>query len=279
MMELIKIINDTVVGCPLSAGINSAAVLCRLIELGVKPKELHIFYAHFEEHSPDSLRFVEELIKLAEGNFPVVKSKITYNSVIEFFGEQKMIPHPVASPCTRILKITPMLEYNMANGVEFDLIGYVKNETRRVDKQLAKNDNSLLHKLFPIREFDDEWCFGIVKKYLGWYPAIYDLRWNDEGFCDYVRANLHRFDEYTQRKLLKKIGTNKRVFKHNNCLPCKNMYTDDMLAVEYFYPEYMANANELSSKLKAYWGRSAMGYYTAFGREDYEATQCEHCQF
>ena len=37
----------------LSGGINSMAVLCQLVESGVKPKELHLFYCHFEEHSPE----------------------------------------------------------------------------------------------------------------------------------------------------------------------------------------------------------------------------------
>lgn len=35
-------LNNKIIGCPLSAGINSAAVLCRLKEVGVMPKELYI---------------------------------------------------------------------------------------------------------------------------------------------------------------------------------------------------------------------------------------------
>lgn len=40
----------------LSGGINSAAVLLWLYESGVKPKSLHLFYAHFTEHSPDTCK-------------------------------------------------------------------------------------------------------------------------------------------------------------------------------------------------------------------------------
>jgi hypothetical protein len=273
-------LNDKVVGCPQSAGINSAAALCRLIEAGIKPKELHIFYAHFTEHSPGSLEFVEALIELAKNNFPVVKSKITYNSVLEFFEREKMIPHPIASPCSRKLKIIPVTEYNVENRIEIDLIGYIRTEQKRIVNQEKRGGNDMfLSNGYPVADLDEEQCFTIVKKWLGWYPAIYDLRWNNAGFVLYVNANLHRFTEDIQRKLLKKIGTDKRVFKHNNCLPCKNMNIDDMLAVEYFYPEYMKAANELSDRLNAYWGRSADQYYTTFGKQDYEVKACEVCQF
>jgi len=37
----------------LSGGINSMAVLCWLIEQEDKPKDIWLFYAHFEEHSPN----------------------------------------------------------------------------------------------------------------------------------------------------------------------------------------------------------------------------------
>jgi 3'-phosphoadenosine 5'-phosphosulfate sulfotransferase (PAPS reductase)/FAD synthetase len=278
-MNLIDL-NGKIIGCPQSAGINSAGALCRLKEAGITPKELHIFYAHFEEHSPDSLRFVQELIKMAENSFPVVKSKITYNSVIQFFEEQKMIPHPIASPCSRLLKIVPLTEYNAENRIEIDLIGYVRTEQKRIDNQQKRAANDMfLSKMYPIADVDDEWCFDIVKRNLGWYPAIYDLKWNDAGFIPYVTANLHRFSEEIQRKIIKKVGTNKRVFKHNNCLPCKNMNIDDLLAVEYFYPEHMAKAVGLSERLNAYWGRNADQYYTTFGKEDYEVKACEVCQF
>ena len=44
----------------LSGGINSMALLCWLGELPkeLHPAELHLFYADFKEHSPDTLQFV-----------------------------------------------------------------------------------------------------------------------------------------------------------------------------------------------------------------------------
>ena len=42
----------------LSGGINSMAVLVWLAQYELRPKELHLFYAHFEEHSPGTLEFV-----------------------------------------------------------------------------------------------------------------------------------------------------------------------------------------------------------------------------
>lgn len=197
MIEL----NDKIVACPLSGGINSAAVLCWLIDSGMIPKELHMYYADFTEHSPGTRQFVVELIKMATDYFtPLgvnVVSKITDNSVLELFDKKKMIPHPMSSPCSHILKIEPMMTYNSVHGVQVDLIGYVRTEKSRIDRMRGSSGASdmFMTKAFPIEMLDDEECFKIVKEKLGWYPAIYDIL-NENG---------------------------KRVFKHNNCLPCKNM--------------------------------------------------------
>lgn len=244
--------NDKIVLLPQSAGINSAAVYCWLLESGMKPKELHIYYAHFAEHSPDSFQFVADIIRHARKNFDNVRVRITSNSVLRFFREQKMIPHPMSSPCSRLLKIVPMIEYSALNSIQIDLVGYVKSEQKRIKKMREAHGNDMfLTKGTPIADQDDEWCFEIVKKHIGWYPAIYDIR-DEKG---------------------------KRVFHHNNCLPCKNMYVKDMKLIEQYYPEYMAAAVQLSEELGAYWGRNAETYYTTFGREDYEPAQCEVCSF
>jgi tRNA(Ile)-lysidine synthase TilS/MesJ len=89
----------------LSGGINSMAVLCQLVESGVKPKELHLFYAHFEEHSPDTFKFVRAGIEFARKHFDNVKVKITRNSVLRYFESQKMIPHPM------VLHLHPTKKY------------------------------------------------------------------------------------------------------------------------------------------------------------------------
>lgn len=236
----------------LSAGINSMALLCWLKEQDCKPKSLHIFYAHFKQHSPDSFQFVADGIRFARKYFGNVIVKITKNDVLKFFEEQKMIPHPTASPCSRILKIEPMMVYAFENGIELDLVGYVRKELKKRGNKTAAQSNNLFYtKEFPIGIFDDEWCFEIVDKNIGWHPAIYDIR-DEKG---------------------------KRIFTHNNCLPCKNMYVKDMKQVEIHYPEYMRAAQETSNKLKSYWGRNAQAYYTEFGREDYEEPQCEVCVF
>ncbi len=86
----------------LSGGINSMAVLCWLntYPKEFRPAELHLFYAHFKEHSPDTMDFVLAGIEYAKNNFENVYYKITDNSIIEFFEDQKMIPHPMAASCT-----------------------------------------------------------------------------------------------------------------------------------------------------------------------------------
>lgn len=241
----------------LSCGINSMAVLCWLSEQPVKPKELHLYYAHFIEHSPDTFQFVADGIRFARQHFEKVVVEITKNSVLDFFKQEKIIPHPSVSVCSRKLKIERINAYCFQNEIKVDLIGYVKHELKRRANKAAKHNDrqqSLfgnLQKLYPIGEFTDEWCFEIVDRLIGWHPAIYDI-----------------------------LGANgKRVFKHNNCLPCKNMHPDDMLAVKHYYPEYHIKAMQLSAYLSKFWGRDEAEFYATFGRDLGQESTCETCKF
>lgn len=234
----------------LSGGINSMAVLVwlSLYPEQLKPKELHLFYAHFEEHSDDTEQFVLDGVEYAKKHFKTVFYTQKNNSVLEFFRQQKMIPHPMLSPCTHVLKITPMLEYMVEHQIVFDLVGYVRTEKRRIfrmaehlgeevtDSSIKKGD---IYKHFPIANFDDTWCFDIVKKHIGWYPAIYDI----------------------------KDKNGKRVFKHNNCLPCKNFNQKDFENTREYYPDKAEKAEELAVELDQYWGRN---------KND---AMCQHCAF
>jgi 3'-phosphoadenosine 5'-phosphosulfate sulfotransferase (PAPS reductase)/FAD synthetase len=239
----------------LSGGINSMAVLCWLASYPeeFKPKELHLFYAHFIEHSPDTLPFVIAGFAYAEKHFQKVFYTQTDNSVLEFFESQKMIPHPMIAPCTRVLKIEPMMKYAKENDISIDLVGYIREESRRVKNMWNKNPETKETKGFPISNKDNEWCFQIVKKELGWYPKIYDIK---------------------DRK-------GNRVFTHNNCLPCKNMQTNDFEMVKKYYPEYWQKAVDLSDRLQKHWGRDKVEFYTKFGREMFtdEKQPCEICNF
>lgn len=255
--------SDEKVMLGLSAGINSAAVLIwlSLYPEHLKPKELHLYYAHFSEHSPDSFQFVKDLVRYARTKFQNVFVVVTRNSVLRFFEESKMIPHPMLSPCTRLLKILPQQEYAHNNSIAIDLVGYVREETRRV-KRMAKRTKSEIknrtvisdgiQKHFPISDKNNNWCFQIVKQYIGWYPKIYDIKYKG-----------------------------KRLFAHNNCLPCKNMNKEEMRLVEYYYPEFYNQAMKLSEKLTSYWGRDKVGFFTTFGRTDEELVSggCEVCKF
>jgi hypothetical protein len=67
-------------------------------------------------------------------------------------------------------------------------------------------------------------------------------------------------------------------------MPCKNMQIDDLLCVEYFYPEFYKQAMELSQKLQKHWGRDkdsfVDAFMTTFGREDWEVENgCKVCLF
>ena len=238
----------------LSGGINSMAVLCHLVESGQQPKELHLFYAHFDEHSPDTMKFVLAGMDYAKTKFKNVITKITDNSILKYFKEQKIIPHPMVSPCTRALKIEPIITYAFENQIKYDLVGYVKEELKRrggKQQKTAQQDMFSLRKDYPIGDFSDEWCFEIVDRHIGWHPKIYDI--------------------------LDKNG--KRVFKHNNCLPCKNMNIKDMEAVRQHYPEMHAKAMQLSEDLEAYWGRDSDTFYSTFGRELGQDSTCNTCKW
>lgn len=241
----------------LSGGINSMAVLCWLSNYPeeFKPRELHLFYAHFEEHSDDTLDFVLAGVQYAEAKFDKVIYTQTNNSVIDFFRDIKMIPHPTISPCTRLLKIVPMAEYAAQNNIDVDLVGYVREEHRRIKNMWQKNPNTKNTKAFPIADKDNEWCFQIVKKELGFYPAIYDI----------------------------KDSSGNRIFTHNNCLPCKNWNKNNFVQGNKYYPHKIAKAIELQNELKSHWGREELDIYTRFEKEEWETKEngqtCEYCAF
>lgn len=122
----------------LSGGINSMTVLCNLVESKVKPKELHLFYVHLKEHSPDTFKFVIAGIRYAKKHFDNVVVKITRESVLEYFEKQKMIPHPARSPCSYWLKIEPINRYSFENNIKIDLVGYIKKELKRRSEKQQK---------------------------------------------------------------------------------------------------------------------------------------------
>lgn len=240
----------------LSGGINSMALLCHIANYPeeYKPKELHLFYAHFIEHSPDTEQFVLDGVKYAKTKFNTVFYTQTHNSILKFFEENKMIPHPMVSPCTRVLKIEPIMTYMALNKIDIDLVGYVRGEVRRMKNMHAKNEKTVLTKGFPIISKDDQWCFDIVKAEIGWYPKIYTI---------------------------KRRG--KRVFHHNNCLPCKNMNIKDFNLVKKHYPTYWEEAMNVANNLQAYWGRSESDYkqleQVSFGRKESLTKDCHICTF
>lgn len=230
------------------------ALLCWLANIPeqFKPKELHLFYSHFVEHSPDTLPFTLEGVLYAQRKFKTVFYIQTNNSVLEFFEESKMIPHPMIAPCTRVFKIEPMAKYAKENNIDIDLVGYVKEEARRIRNMHKKNPDTKNTKGFPIASKENEWCFEITTKEVGWYPKIYDIR----------------------------EPNGKRTFPHNNCLPCKNMQMSDFEKVKLHFPEYWQKAIDLTDKLQKHWGRDKIEFYATFGRDLGQVEQpCEVCAF
>lgn len=220
--------SDKSVMIPLSGGINSAAVLCFIGEYhpdNLKPRELHLFYSHFREHSPDTFKFVKDCIRYARRRFSCIKVRITRHSVVDFFEQEKMIPHPTISPCSIKLKIKPREAYTKENAIDFEMVGFVRSEMRRYRRQKSYGSQKTL---YPILRMTDVDCFSLVKRIIGWYPAIYDIRENG-----------------------------KQVFTHNNCLPCKNMSAKQLASVGKYFPAYAKRAIDLQRRLPVvgYWGR------------------------
>jgi hypothetical protein len=213
----------------LSGGINSMAVLCwlGLLPPAQRPKELHIYYAHFIEHSDDTEQFVLDGLFWAKERFETVFYTQTKNSVMDFFEENNFIPHPTNAKCSVELKIEPMLKYAYQHHIDIDLVGYVSSEVKRVKRHQKMFKSDLFFaKEFPILGMDDDWCFEIVKEQIGWYPEIYDIKENG-----------------------------KRVFTHNNCLPCKNMTDKQLSMVEKYFPAKYERAKEVELITGKYFGR------------------------
>lgn len=233
----------------LSGGINSAAVLCYLASkylVEKRPKKIWIYYAHLKEHSPGTLRFVRDQIRYARSHFEEVVTGFHFGSVVEFFRKEKFIAHPIVSPCSEHLKYEPLEKFSALHRIEVDLIGYVRSERRRIKRQIASGAEN---KFYPISHLTDADCFDLVKEEIGWYPEIYDINRNG-----------------------------KRVFKHNNCLPCKNFdgfldsdgnHSGQYSDVKEYFPSYFERARELAADLDLYWGREA----------DLIGGHCKYCEF
>lgn len=224
-----------------SAGINSAALLCYLATEhpeAKRPHKLLMYYAHLREHSPQSGKFALDCVRYARKKFPVVKFGMSRASVLDWMEKENFIPHPTVSPCTWHLKIEPMDKWSIENGATIDLIGFVRHEQRRIKRVLGHGDTRAR---FPIAHLSEADCFKIVDQEIGWHPPIYDIR--DE------RGN--------------------RVFKHNNCLPCKNMTLPQIRAVAKYYPKYWVKAEAMAQRINNYWGR----------KSEYPADPCAVCVF
>ena len=125
------------VGVGLSGGINSAAVLCWLADLPAerRPAKVALVYCHFREHSPDTARFVFDLVRFARSAFENVILRVYRGSILDYFENERFIPHPRFSPCTQDLKLARIADFYIANGVTIDLIGYVRTERNRIRRQ------------------------------------------------------------------------------------------------------------------------------------------------
>lgn len=286
-----------------SGGINSAAVIVKTIEAikaGDVPSELHLMYCHIDEHSPDTLAFVEALRSYCIHHFPATKYYQTQHSILEYFEKSKMIPHPTASTCTRQIKTEPIEEYKSRHCIDIDLIGYVKQEKIRIKNLVSKKtgqekkdvdvdyyianglQDGLFHKIeFPTVGMTDEDCFTIVDNAIGWHPSIYDLLWTDSRIIPFLESvkDIMPIGHFNIAIKYALRGFNDaksiRVFAHNNCLPCKNMQTWQFWLVKLFFPKYFAAATATAKKIGSYYGRDEKEYekiiiYTSFGREPYE---------
>ena len=214
----------------LSGGINSAALLCYLAVVHPahkRPRWLGLYYSHLREHSPRTFRFVAACVRYARRHFEAVEFGMHRCSAINFFEQRRFIPHPTLSPCTEHLKIIPMEAWDVSHHVTIDLIGFVRHEMLRRGEKFLGTEADIVR--FPIAHLTDDQCFELVDREIGWHPSIYDIR--DEN--------------------------GKRVFTHNNCLPCKNMTVRQMKNVAVYFPRYADRAEAMAQRIGNFWGRRA----------------------
>ena len=212
----------------LSGGINSAALLCYLASEHPEPKRprtVLLYYAHLSEHSPDTFPFVKACVRYARAHFADVRFRMHRDSMAGFIRRERFIPHPTVSPCTFDLKIERMEAWAAREGATVDLIGYVRHERKRIERQRARGVEG---KAYPIAHLTDADCLSIVDREIGWHPAIYDLR-RDDG---------------------------KPAFGNNNCLPCKNMHARQLKLVQLHFPDYWQRAAAAAADVGSYWGRA-----------------------
>lgn len=225
----------------LSGGINSAALLCFLAAEHPAPKRpahLLLYYAHLREHSPGTMRFVKLCVRYARRHFARVEFGMHRASVVEYFEAQNFIPHPTVSPCTWHCKVEKMEAWSVAHGATVDLVGFVQHERKRIDRAESKARRD---ELFPIAGMTEDECFAIVTREIGYYPPIYDLR-DEKG---------------------------RRIFTHNNCLPCKNMSLKQLRMVSRYFPRYWERAEAMAVRINNYWGRPS----------EYAGDPCALCVF
>jgi len=225
----------------LSAGINSAALLCHLATVhpeAKRPAHLLMYYAHLREQSPESFRFVKDCVRYARRHFATVEFGMHRTSVLAWMERENFIPHPTVSPCTWHLKIEPMERWTEAHGGTLDLIGYVRHERRRMRRSEGHGAEP---RQFPIAHMSEADCFAIVDREIGWHPPIYDIR----------------------------DGRGRRLFAHNNCLPCKNMTLGQIRHVAEHYPAYWRKAEAMAERIGNYWGRAS----------EYPGDPCALCVF
>lgn len=211
-----------------SGGVNSAGLLVHLLTAHPedrRPARLLLFYAHLREHSPDTGRFALDCMRWARARHPDVACGVHRASALDRFRAERFLPHPAVSPCTSWLKLEPMAAWaESVGGFDVDLVGYVRHERRRVERQRAKGGRAR----YPVAHLSDADCLALVDEHVGWHPAIYDLRREDGA----------------------------PAFANNNCLPCKNMHARQLRLVQVHYPDYWDRAVEAAAEIGTYWGRS-----------------------
>lgn len=230
----------------LSGGLNSAALLCYLASehpAEKRPRRLLLYYAHLAEHSPDTFPFVKACVRYARERFG--REAVTFgmhrDSMNDWIRRERMIPHPTVSPCTFDLKIERMEAWAEAHGATVDLVGYVRHERRRIERQRERLGEAAGGKAYPIAHLTDADCLALVDREIGWHPAIYDLRRED----------------------------GRPAFRNNNCLPCKNMHARQLKLVQVHFPDYWQRATAAADDVGSYWGRA----------EEYAGDPCAVCAF
>lgn len=140
-----------------------------------------------EEH-PDNIRFLKDVEKWI--NHPIIEARckeFPSASIVEVFNKRKYIEGLHGAPCTYNLKKQARYEFELANDIDWHVLGFTIDEWQRQKKfNKGERENTLPVLVTELITKDD--CFEILKKANIKLPEIYSLGYPNANCIGCVKA-------------------------------------------------------------------------------------------